>query len=482
MTTATRPVVIAQVPADSPVGFACYGNNREFFYYKDEAMLSGPYETGKTITALHKLHILLSKYKNSRGLMVRKTYASLVTSAVVSYEKKVLPYPPGHKRCPVKVFGGSKPEWYDYPNGAQLLLGGMDNPDKFLSAEFDFIYYVQAEEGALDEWEKLTGRASGRAGNAPYSQVFGDCNPDSEMHWILHRKALKVFYSRHEDNPTLFDQVTGVITERGKKTLSTLDALTGVRYKRGRLGLWVGAEGQVYEDFDPAVHLINRFDIPKSWRRFRSIDFGYTNPFVCGWWAVDPDGRMYLYREIYRTRKLVEDLASEILRYEAGKTAEEWEALTNSTPQEQIVDARKKLAEANESIEATITDHDAEDRATLERHGIHPVAAQKEVKVGIEKVQLRLRVAGDGKPRLFIMRDSLVDADQALLTAHQPYCTEKEFAVYVYPKGQDGKPLKEEPVKMFDHGMDPMRYLSMHLDNYIKPQGNDRNPFYGEAA
>jgi len=481
MSALARPIVIAQVPADSPVGFACYGNNRDFFYYKGEAMLSGPYETGKTITALNKLHLLLAKYKNSRGLILRKTYASLVTSAIVSYEKKVLPYPPGHKKCPVKVFGGSKPEWYDYPNGAQLLLGGMDNPDKFLSAEFDFIYYVQAEEGTLDEWEKLTGRASGRAGNAPYSQVFGDCNPDVPTHWILHREGLRVFYSRHEDNPTLFDQKTGMITPRGKVALAVLDKLTGVRYKRGKLGQWVAAEGQVYEDYDPAVHLIIHFDPPKEWRRFRSIDFGYTNPFVCGWWAVDPDGRMYLYREIYRTRKLVEDLASEILRYEAGKTAEEWQAITDATPQEQLVDVRKRLAEANESIEATITDHDAEDRATLEKHGIRPIAAQKEVKVGIEKVQVRLRVAGDGKPRLFIMRDALVDADPALADAHQPYCTAQEFALYVYPKGQDGKPLKEEPVKMFDHGMDPMRYLAMHLDNYQKAEMNKDNPFFPEG-
>jgi predicted transcriptional regulator len=39
------------------------------------------------------------------------------------------------------------------------------------------------------------------------------------------------------------------------------------------------------------------------------VDFGYTNPFVMQWWAEDPDGRLYLYREIYRTRRLVEDHA-----------------------------------------------------------------------------------------------------------------------------------------------------------------------------
>jgi hypothetical protein len=464
MNTVTSSYVIAQIPADSAAGFACYGANRDFFYYKGEAMLSGPYETGKTITALHKLHILLSKHPRSRGLMVRKTYASLYASVVVSYEKKVLPYPPGHKKCPVIIYGGNKPEWYDYPNGSQLVLGGMDNPDKFLSAEFDFIYVNQSEELNLDDWEKLTGRATGRAGNAPYSQVFGDCNPDAPIHWILHRKPLKVFYSRHEDNPTLFNQTTGEITERGKITIDKLDALTGVRYKRGRLGIWAAATGQVYEDYDPALHLVDHFDVPSDWRRFRAIDFGYTNPFVCQWWAVDPDDRMYLYRELYRTHRLVEDMASEILRLEAGLSRDEWDAITAETPSDKLSAVRYKLANEHEPIEATITDHDAEDRATLSKHGVGSSPADKRVTPGIEAVQTRLRKAGDGKPRLFLMRDALVEVDLELENTRQPYCTEQEFPVYVYPKGQDGKPMKEEPVKMFDHGMDPMRYMTMHLE------------------
>lgn len=429
-------VVIAQVPEDSAVGFACYGANRDFFFYRGEAILSGPYETGKTMTGLNKLHLLLSIYGGARALIVRKTYASLITSGVVTYEKKVLPFPPGHKKCPVKVFGGSKPEWYDYPNKSKLLLGGMDNPDKFLSAEFDFIYYIQAEEGTLDEWEKLTGRASGRAGNAPYSQTFGDVNPEAETHWILHRAGLRVFYSHHEDNPTLYDQATGQITERGINTMKILDALTGLRYKRGRLGLWVGAEGQVYETYDPSVHLINRFDIPADWRRFRSIDFGFVHPFVCQWWAEDHDGRMYRYRELYVTGHLVEDLAAAI-----------------------------NVLSEGEAIEYTVTDHDAEDRATLERYGIYSIPAKKTVLEGIQAVAERLRVQNDGKPRIFFLRDSIESPDPALVEKHRPTCTEEEFPLYVWAKTPQAV-LKEIPVKDYDHGMDCTRYAVMSLADY----------------
>jgi phage terminase large subunit len=341
--------VIVQAGPKSKLGFECFGVNREFFYAKDhERMLSGPYETGKTITALNLLNLLLGKYPNARALMVRETYTSLINSAVVTFEQKVLPVPPGDLRSPIRKFGESKPEWYDYPNGSRLVLGGMDNPDKFLSAEFDYVYVNQAEGVTQDGYEKLVGRCTGRAGNVPYPYIFGDCNPDGPQHYIINRPSLRVFYSRHEDNPTLYDQATGEITERGRITMATLDSLTGVRYKRGRLGLWVAAEGQVYEEFDPAVHLINRFEIPSDWQRFRSIDFGYVHPFVCQWWAVDHDGRMYRYREIYTTGQLVEDLAASILLLSEG-----------------------------ENISYTVSDHDAEDRATLERHGVPTIPANK---------------------------------------------------------------------------------------------------------
>jgi phage terminase large subunit len=433
---------------NSPDGFVCYGAAAEFWEYRGhEAVLSGPYESGKTLAILHKLHALLSKYPKARGLMLRKTYKSLVGSAVVTYEHKVLPKPPGDPLCPVTRFGGEKPEFYDYPNGSRLLLGGMDNADKFLSAEFDFIYVNQAEELELDDWEKLTGRATGRAGNTPYAQVMGDCNPSYPTHWIKQRASLTLMNSRHEDNPTLYDR-DGHITERGKRTMAVLDALTGVRYKRGRLGLWVGAEGQVYEEWDDTVHLIDHFDPPADWLRFRAIDFGFTNAFVCSWYAVDGDGRMFRYRELYQTQRLVEDLAGEIKRLSEG-----------------------------ERISYTVADHDAEDRATLAKHGIPTIPANKAVKTGIEAVQKRLRKAGDGKPRLFLMRDASVVTDSALVDRRKPTSTEQEIPGYIWEPQREGRAAKEEPVKVDDHGVDQLRYAVMSQDG-----GNGPKIQHGLAA
>ena len=50
-----------------------------------------------------------------------------------------------------------------------------------------------------------------------------------------------------------------------------------------------------------------------------------------------------------------------------------------------------------------------------------------------------------------------------------PHCTLDEFPGYSWPKGQDGKSLKEAPLKVGDHGMDALRYGVMYLDGGLLP-------------
>src|SRR5262249_12503778 len=130
---------------------------------------------------------------------------------------------------------------------------------------------------------------------------------------------------------------------------------------------------------------------------------------------------------------------------------------------EELIGARRMLAHRNEPIVDTVSDHDAEDRATLERHGVSTVAANKAISTGIEAVKARLRKQKDGKPRLLIMRDSLVEEDGLLAELHKPLCTHDEVMMYVYPKATSGKAVKEVPVDMYNHGMDCKRYMTMHF-------------------
>jgi phage terminase large subunit len=434
-----------------------------------EVLLSGPAGTGKSRACLEKLHLMALANKGMRGLIVRKTRESLGSTALVTYREHVAKE--ALATGIVSFYGGSaeEPPQYRYSNGSRIMIGGMDKPTKIMSSEYDAVYVQEAIELTTTDWENITTRL--RNGVISFQQLIADCNPDKPDHW-LHQRCIggrtKMIKCRHEDNPVLYN-ADGTLTERGKDYINKLDALTGVRFKRLRHGQWVAAEGQVYENFDPTVHLIDPINIPAGWTRWLSIDFGYTAPFAALWWAEDGDGRLYLYRQVYRTRRLVEDHAKHMLRLVTQCV----ECCKSKASDHDCHDCKTCRMEWTEpQPRAVICDHDAEDRATLERHlGMSTIPAKKSVSDGIQAVQSRLKVQGDGKPRLFICRDSLIERDPELEEAARPMEAAEEITGYVWavrPGNKGG--LKEEPLKENDHAMDALRYMVAERDLVGRPR------------
>ena len=54
-------------------------------------------------------------------------------------------------------------------------------------------------------------------------------------------------------------------------------------------GDWSAIEGAFFTEWDEAKHVVTPFDIPDTWLRFRSGDWGSFSPFSFGWWAVATD-------------------------------------------------------------------------------------------------------------------------------------------------------------------------------------------------
>lgn len=398
-----------------------------------EVLLSGPAGTGKSRACLEKIHGLAVKYPDSRHLIVRKTRASLTESALVTFEQHVVPR--GYD-C-LRGSARSHRQAYHYPNGSQIVVGGMDNASRIMSTEFDTVYVQEAIELAENDWESLTTRL--RNGKMPYQQIIADTNPDKPTHWIKKRcdkGATRLIESRHTDNPVYWNGRDW--TPAGVNYLAKLDALTGPRKQRLRFGRWVQAEGVVYEGWDAAVHVVDRFPIPERWKRIIAIDFGWNDPFVALWFAIDEDGRMYLYREYVRTHRLVEDHARVI---------------------------RDIIAAEGREINGIVCDHDREDRETLARHlGRSNFPAKKEIEMGIQAVASRLVVQGDGKPRLFVLRDCLDERDPLMVEALKPIGLVEEIDGYVWSQ-TGGKKKGEEPVDKDNHSLDALRYAVRFADD-----------------
>lgn len=430
--------------------FTCYGGAKELWRKvlngEPQVMIHGPAETGKTTSALHLIDYLCWTYPGLQGAIIRKVAADLWGSVIHDFEKHVLKMEDGKTAFGVTKYGGEKPEFYKYPNGTKIWVGGLDHPGKILSAQRDFVYTNQTEEFEQNDWETISTRTTGRAGVLKPGRLIGDCNPGPSTHWIMalaEAGTLKMIKSYHKDNPTLFNPVTGDITAQGRLSMANLMKLQGVRYKRLYQGLWVAAEGVVYETFDPLTHT----NLDKPWADiiwwFASGDWGHTNPGVLQVWGVDGDSRMYRFEEVYQTGKLV-----------AGSLpGDAWWCIK-----------AKELMEKY-AIRTFVMDPSRPDHIEVfQGAGIPCIGGYNPVDLGIQNVQSRLVIQEDGHPRIVFMKGSKPEKDPTLVERHAPTCTEEEVEVYAYPKDQKGKEKKENPIEKDNHGCDSMRYAAAYVD------------------
>lgn len=192
---------------------------------------------------------------------------------------------------------------------------------------------------------------------------------------------------------------------------------------RGEFASFYGA---VFKTYNRRVHAIDPFRIPKDWQRWRSFDFGFTNPFVCLWLAKDKDENWYVYREYYQKQTGIQEHIRNVKLFSKGESyVENW-----ADPED--ADARNEMRKA----------------------GIKTKAAKKDISNGIELVQSKLKVKEDGKPSLFILR-----------TCRN---TAREMASYHYPKGTNLNNPKDIPVQKDDHTVDALRYGLYSTDGLFR--------------
>lgn len=390
-------------------------------------LLDGTAGGGKSRVVLEKAHLYALMYPGASILFVKKSYNTVYQTMVLPFLKDV-------------VFGASTVSYkkqdrmIQYSNGSVIFLAGMLGEKESerikgigLHGGLDLIVADEYISFTKEDHYQLLGRLRSKIGG--YLQLIACTNPSSKGHWIyqdliLGRKA-KRYHSRYTEN-----------TYNSEGYGNILDQMTGVMRARLRDGEWETAEGAVFPEYTPDIHVIRPIYLPPHWRRIRAIDFGYNVPFVCQWWAISPDNVMYMYREIYQTKLLVEDAAKIIKQYTG-----------------------------DEKIEVTIRDHDAEDAATLHRHGIPTTPASKfKTKLpAIQAIKERLLVGGNRKAKMYLFDDALIVPDMELAQQKKIYSTAQEFEAYVYDKAKNDV-ANEEPIKKDDHGMDAMRYAVTYID------------------
>ena len=239
------------------------------------------------------------------------------------------------------------------------------------------------------------------------AKLFGSTNPDSPSHW------LKKKYLDRADELSIYTD-TFIIDDNTFLDPEYIAAIkseyTGVFYKRFILGMWVIAEGLVYQ-FDAERHCTS--DIPPRGEYYLSIDYGTMNPFSCGLWCVNDDKAVRIKEYYYCGRETAEQKTDE-------QYADEVDALADGY-----------------DIQSVIVDPSAASFiAELKKRNYKVQKAKNDVIDGI-RVTARFLEKGNIK-----IHESCKDAIN-------------EFGLYSW----NDKSSVDEVVKDNDHAMDEIRYF-----------------------
>jgi phage terminase large subunit len=430
-----------------------------------EVCLSGPAGTGKTIAALQTIHALCETgaWPGMRVLIGRKTRKSLTESVLASFENKVVQR--GHPvlRGPAR----NNRSKYVYPKGAEIILGGFDDPTRLFSTEFDLIYIAEAIELTLDEYQSLYRaiRNTGWAGKL----ILTDTNPGPATHF-LRQKALDpdarlyMIETTHRDNPFFFDRTTGRYTPAGRAYLGNLGELTGVMRKRLLEGIWCAAEGAIYPMWSEEHHLVfagrRTKDKPFGERlpdfafTVGSLDLGFRDATVLQIWGVTRDRKMYRIHERYGTFVPLDKLA-EWVDYAYCFYMPTW---IDADHRPEVIDFLNQRLGVRRGRKVGSVVRPAKKGPDSIQAGIDAVATMMgDPMNGVES-------------DLYLVRDAALPFDTTLANRRVACCTEHEIPGYVWDKTEDGKPIKDRPLPgQYDHGCDAMRYAvaSVFRSNYM---------------
>jgi hypothetical protein len=197
-----------------------------------------------------------------------------------------------------------------------LALRNLDDPSKYFSSEFALVAIDELTKNQRETFDFL--RMRKRWPGISDTKFIAGTNPGSIGHewvkkvWLLgqfddneqEKEEFKYVPATVDDNPHL--------SEAYHKALASLPDRLRKAYKEGN---WDIFEGQYFTEFDQNKHVIDPFEVPDSWPRYRSIDVSGRNGITCClWFAIDRDKRIFNYKEYYSTGRDTDEHAREITR------------------------------------------------------------------------------------------------------------------------------------------------------------------------
>ena len=214
-----------------------------------------------------------------------------------------------------------------FPSGAIVMFGNLASYSdalKYHGWQFTFLGFDELTHWPSDEeYVYLISRLRRKANSKVRLMIRATCNPSGPgHHWVksrfsisnegkvsiakdsqtgLHRAFIP---ARIQDNPHL----------AGSEYERTLEALPEAKRKALKDGRWDVFAGAMFPEWDPSWLIIEPFEIPGDWERWRGADQGFVSPSACYWLARNPDRQVFVYQELYRTGMTGRVFGEEVLK------------------------------------------------------------------------------------------------------------------------------------------------------------------------
>ena len=242
---------------------------------------------GKTWAVRTKALLGAYNYAGIRILILRRTYPEFC-----SYN--------GALRC------------LSFANGSLIRFGhwsGESSELEYNGQEYDWIFIDEATQFSWRSFQFLGGLLRG-VNDIP-KRMYLTCNPGGVGHrWVKRLFIDRDFYDGGGDpeaaeNPEDYVFIPATVEDNTALLRASpgyvrmLASMPEDLRRAYRYGDWDALGGSYFPELSGRANLAEPFAIPEDWRRYRAFDYG-LDLFACCWFAVDGEGRSWLYREFSR--------------------------------------------------------------------------------------------------------------------------------------------------------------------------------------
>jgi|TARA_R110000765_G_scaffold5351_1_gene16688 hypothetical protein len=273
---------------------------------------------------------------NFSGLLVRHTTEELRELIQKSQEL----YP---RAIPGIKWSERKSQWTS-PQGGRLWMSYLDKDTdvtRYQGQAFNWIGFDELTQWSSPyAWDYMRSRLRsahsktlglymrgttnpGGAGHSWVKKMFIDPSPANTPYWATdvqtgetiryprgHSKEGQPLFKRKFIPASLFDNP--YLSEGGDYEAMLL-SLPEHQRKQLLEGNWDVNEGAAFPEFNRNIHVVDDFQVPASWAKFRACDYGYGSYTGVLWFAVSPEEQLVVYREMYCSKVTATDLADMIL-------------------------------------------------------------------------------------------------------------------------------------------------------------------------